>query len=153
MTIYADSSFLVSSRFKGDVFHQKAVDYYETRETDFWLWSPWHRVEVANALRQLTRNDAPERALTMAEARALIKRLEDDVRCEYLNHVEADWRDVLRCANEISIANAFNVPCRAADLLHVAYAVELSAELFVSFDDDQLAIAQAAGLKTENPAL
>jgi hypothetical protein len=34
----------------------------------------------------------------------------------------------------------------------VAYAKELAAELFVSFDDDQVALARAAGLKAENPA-
>jgi predicted nucleic acid-binding protein len=41
---------------------------------------------------------------------------------------------------------------RAADLLHVAYAKELAAETFVSFDDDQLALARASGLKTAKPA-
>jgi predicted nucleic acid-binding protein len=42
--------------------------------------------------------------------------------------------------------------CRSADLLHVAYAKELSAALFVGFDDDQLALARAAGLKTLKPS-
>jgi hypothetical protein len=41
--------------------------------------------------------------------------------------------------------------CRAADLLHVAYASELGAELLVSFDDAQLALAEAAGLITARP--
>jgi predicted nucleic acid-binding protein len=41
--------------------------------------------------------------------------------------------------------------CRAPDLLHVAYAKELAAEVFVSFDDDQLALAEATGLKTFLP--
>ena len=44
------------------------------------------------------------------------------------------------------------MPCRSADLLHVAYAKELSAELFVGFDDDQLALARAAGLKMIKPS-
>jgi hypothetical protein len=43
-------------------------------------------------------------------------------------------------------------PGLAPDLLHVAYAAELAAKLFVSFDEDQLALAEAAGLKAENPA-
>lgn len=66
--------------------------------------------------------------------------------------MEADWRDVLRTANEISLTQAFTLPCRSADLLHVAYAKELSAELFVGFDDDQLALAKSAGFKTFRPA-
>jgi len=34
----------------------------------------------------------------------------------------------------------------------VAYAKELSAERFVGFDDGQLALAEAAGLKTLKPS-
>jgi hypothetical protein len=38
-------------------------------------------------------------------------------------------------------------------LLHVAYAVELAAEAFVSFDNEQLQLARAAGLGAINPGL
>jgi hypothetical protein len=62
-------------------------------------------------------------------------------------HLEADWRDVLRTANEVSIDCGFEQPCPAADLLHVAYAKELAAEWFVSFDEEQMTLAEAAGLK------
>jgi hypothetical protein len=48
--------------------------------------------------------------------------------------------------------DTFSLACRSADLLHVAYAKELSAALFVGFDDDQLALARAAGLKTLRPS-
>jgi len=66
--------------------------------------------------------------------------------------MEADWRDVLRTAQEISIAHGFDLACRSADLLHVAYAKELSAQLFIGFDNDQLALARAAGLRTTRPS-
>jgi len=36
-------------------------------------------------------------------------------------------------------------------VLHVAYAKELAAQTFVSFDDDQLALTQAAELRTVKP--
>ena len=66
--------------------------------------------------------------------------------------MEADWRDVLRTANEISLVQACTIPCFAADLLHVAYAVELAAELFVTFDETQAGLAEAAGLRSRNLA-
>ena len=50
----------------------------------------------------------------------MIRRFETDVRLGYFTHLEADWRDVLRTANEGSIACGFEQPCPAADLLHVA---------------------------------
>jgi len=150
--IYADTSFLVALRIRRDTFHEAALAFYETWQGEVWFWSPWHRVEVFNAVRQLTRHPEARRRLRLAEAKAAIHRLEIDVRLGYFTHLEADWRDVLRTANEISIAAAFNLPCPTADLLHVAYAKELAAEVFVSFDDDQLALATSSGLKGRRPA-
>ncbi len=102
-------------------------------------------------IRQLTLHPAAKRTLSEAEAKALIHRLESDVRCGYFLHLEADWRDVLRTASELSVANAFVRACPGTDLLHVAYAVELASEAFVSFDDDQLELARAAGLRAIGP--
>src|SRR5207249_5034451 len=102
--------------------HTEAVEFYESRQDEIWLWCPWQRVEVFNTIRQLTRHPDPKRRLRLAEAKALIHRLEDDVRAGYFTHVEIDWRDLLRGANEISRTHAFERACLAADLLHVAYA-------------------------------
>lgn len=152
MNLYADSSFVVAARVPHDVFHRQALAFYDGREEETWLWSPWHRIEVFNTIRQLSRQEGARRGFTEAEAKALIYRLDADVRLGYFSHIEADWRDVLRTAGEISAANAFTRACPATDLLHVAYAVELAADVFVSFDHDQLALAAAAGLKIINPA-
>lgn len=149
--IYADTAFFIAARVRRDTFYEVASEFYESAQDETWQWSPWHRVEVFNTIRQLVRHPETKRRLLMAEASALIHRLESDVRLDYLTHFEADWRDVLRTANEISIAHGFKLACRAPDLLHVAYAKELSAETFVSFDNDQLALAAAAGLKAVKP--
>src|SRR5206468_451808 len=135
-----------ASRVPHDTFYRAASSWFETHQDEIWLWSPWHRIEVFNTLRQLTRNPDAQRAFSAAEAKAMIYRLEADVRCGYFLHLEADWRDVLRAASEISVGNAFDRACTATDLLHVAYAVELASELFVSFDDDQLGLARSTGL-------
>jgi len=150
--IYADSSFLVALKVRRHTFHNEALVFYESRQDEPWLWSPWHRVEVFNTIRQLTQHPETRRRLLVSEARMLIHGLEADVRAGYLTHVEADWRDVLGTANELSIAHSFTLPCLAPDLLHVAYAVELGAQEFLSLDDDQLVLARAAGLKADNPA-
>jgi predicted nucleic acid-binding protein len=149
--IYADTSFLVALRVRHDTFHEAALACYERKQEEVWLWSPWHRIEVFNSVRQLVLHRQAKRRLNIAEARALIHRLESDVRLGYFTHVEADWRDVFRTANETSISHGFELACRAADVLHVAYAKELAAETFVSFDDDQLTLAQASALKVMRP--
>jgi hypothetical protein len=152
MNLYADSSFIVASRVRHDTFHRAALQFYKGHEADSWFWSPWHRVEVLNTIRQLTRHPDRKRCLAESEAKSLIHRIEADVRLGYFFHMEADWRDVLRTASEISAENAFARSCPGTDLLHVAYAVEFAADLFVGFDDEQLLLAAAAGLKVINPA-
>jgi predicted nucleic acid-binding protein len=149
--IYADTAFFIAARVRRDTFYEVASAFYEAEQDEVWLWCPWHRVEVFNTIRQLVRHPETKRRLLLGEAKALIHRLENDVRTGYLTHLEADWRDVLRTANEMSIAHGFNLACRAPDLLHVAYAKELAAVTFVSFDEDQLALAEATGLKTLKP--
>ena len=54
MNYYADTSFLVAVRAPHDHFHRAALDLYEDRQDEIWIWSPWHRVEVFNTIRQLT---------------------------------------------------------------------------------------------------
>lgn len=150
--IYADTSFIVASKVRRDNYFEAALNFYETHAEEVWLWSPWHRVEVFNSIRQLTCHPEAKRRLREPEARALIHRIETDVRVGYFTHVEADWRDVLRSASELSVAHGFNLAVRAADLLHLAYARELAASLFVTFDLNQLALAEAAGMRAKNPA-
>ena len=58
---------------------------------------------------------------------------------------------MLRTAYEISAEHAFELSCRSADLLHVAYAKELAADSFISFDDEQIELANAAGLSAFRP--
>ena len=87
--------------------------------------------------------------LRQADARRIIHRLETDLRVG--QHIEADWRNVLLTACEISGTHGFSVACRSADLLHVAYAQVLGVDLFVSFDDDQVALAGAAGIEALRP--
>ena len=112
MTIYPDTTFYVALRFFDDTHHEAATDCFEQHGEDLFLWSPWHRVEVCNTLRQFARGAQP--VVRQADARRIIHRLETDVRVGYFQHIEADWRNVLRRAYEISARTAFPWP---ADLL------------------------------------
>ena len=76
MTLYPDSSFIVAARIPHDTFHHEALRFYRRRAEDVWLWSPWHRVEVFNTIRQLTRHPDARRVLNQSEAKAIIHRLE-----------------------------------------------------------------------------
>jgi predicted nucleic acid-binding protein len=140
--IYADTSFFVSLRIDDE--NSAAAEAFMDAHADAeFIWSPINRIELFNTIRQA----AFRGQMSEADARHAIHLLERDVSAGYFLHQEADWRDVMKSANNISDKFAFATPCRAADLLHIAYAVQLSADRFISFDRDQVVLAKKAGLK------
>lgn len=81
------------------------------------------------------------------QSKTQIKQIDMDLRDEsLLVHTPVDWVAVLRAAEKLGGANTENIGCRSGDLLHVAAAVELNIELFLTFDERQKKMAKAAGL-------
>ena len=72
--------------------------------------------------------------------------LEQEVRTGYWLHVEFDWTDAVRTAGELRAAHSLAMVVRAMDLFHVAIALEVAADALLSFDAEQIALAEAAGL-------
>lgn len=84
--------------------------------------------------------------MTVQNASQIIRSLENDVRIGYWPHVEFSWTGAVRRANEISIQFSPTLSVRGMDLFHVAIALELEADLLLTFDTDQAALAQAVGI-------
>ena len=72
--------------------------------------------------------------------------LEQEVRVGYWPHVEFAWTEAVRTACELSAEHSLKMLIRSMDLFHVAIAIEVAADGFLSFDEDQNALAEAAGL-------
>jgi predicted nucleic acid-binding protein len=84
--------------------------------------------------------------LANGESRQVIRLLEQEVRLGYWPHVEFDWTDAVRTAGELRAENSLKMVIRSMDLFHVAIAVEVGADALLSFDTDQMALGEAAGL-------
>jgi predicted nucleic acid-binding protein len=52
----------------------------------------------------------------------------------------------VRTAGEIRAEHSLKLAVRSMDLFHVAIAIEVGAEALLSFDKEQIALAEAAGL-------
>ena len=109
-------------------------------------WTPWQRVEVLNGFCQAERAGL----LAKGESRQIIRLLEQEVRLGYWPHVEFDWTAAVRTAGELRAEHSLKRVVRAMDLFHVAIAIEVAAEALLSFDDDQIALAEAVGLAVLN---
>lgn len=139
--IYADSSFIVSF-FAADA-NSEAARRCIRRYSQSIPFNPLHRLETRNAIRLAARrgkmdSDACKTALMDVEAG-----LRDGV----LVHMPVNWTDALRRAEALSARHTETLGCRSADILHVAFALESGARIFLSFDAVQRQLARAEGLK------
>ena len=142
MTVYADTSWWLAYKCRSDTHHAAALRLFDRESEAKLVWTPWQRVEVFNAFRQAERAGLVARG----EARQLIRLLEQEVRLGYWTHVEFDWREAVRTACELSAEHGLKLTVRAMDLFHVAVAIEVAADGFLTFDLDQSHLAESAGL-------
>ena len=82
------------------------------------------------------------------EGEAMLRDLRADLASGVLAVVPVDWTEVHNLAEILSAKHTESGGHRFADLLHVATALQLGAEQFLTFDDNQCKIARAEGMKT-----
>jgi predicted nucleic acid-binding protein len=146
MRIYADTSWWLGYKCRRDTHHATAISLFDRHPQAEVLWTPWQRVEAFNSFCQAERAGL----LGRGESRQVIRLLEQEVRLGYWPHVEFDWTDAVRTAGELRAEHSLKMVVRSMDLFHVAIAIEIGAEVLLSFDTDQLRLAEAAGLTTLN---
>ena len=142
-TAYPDSSFVVSLICR-DTHSDEATSYME-RAAQALLFTPLHRIEARNAVR----NAAGRGEITAQEQRAAFRQIDDDLRDGLLVHTPVGWTDAFRRADELSEKHAATGGQRTIDLLHVAIALESGAKTFLSFDQRQRKLAKVVGLKVK----
>lgn len=141
MKAYLDSSALV----KLYVTEAKSLVVSEYAQTlaEPLPFSHLHDLELRNGLRLKTfRKEASSQSVA-----ASLKLLDQDLAAGILIRPELNWFDVFRSAEELSGEHSRKIGCRSLDLLHVACALLLESEEFVTFDHRQATLAKRAGLK------
>lgn len=142
MRAYADSSFLVALYLQRE--SSPAAAAFMQSHGRALPFTPWHRLEVRNAIRLAVFQGL----IDSGQARTQLKQMDTDLREETLIvHAPVDWVAVLRRAEQLGAAHNEMTGCRSSDLFHIAAAVEMEAELFLTCDARQKKMAQAAGLK------
>jgi predicted nucleic acid-binding protein len=111
------------------------------------LFTPLHRLEMRTTVRQCAYGGL----IRQTEARQILRHIGEDLADGTLIHQPLDWTESLRQAEMVAERLAWTMPCRSLDLWHVAIALEIQAGIFVTFDKDQFAVAQAAGLRSMIP--
>ena len=150
MKAYADTSFLVRLAIHEQGSEEAMAEF---RRLDFprLVFLPLHALEVANSIRQRAFH---QRQTAGGTARTAIRRERDSAlgRIErwlgrgWLLDAVADTDAAFARARVLSESHTEQLGCRGFDLLHVAFALELKAELFLTADRIQGELARAEGL-------
>ncbi len=146
MKHFADTSFLYSV-YREQIHSPKADAIMEGRIGPLPV-STLLLFEFRNSIRFQQKLFAQDRkkGFSKNETATMLRDLQSDLRSNALEVVAVDWPDVHRIAEELSAKHTSNRGNRFADILHVATALHLGAEGFLSFDENQRALADAEGM-------
>ncbi len=105
-------------------------------------FSPLNRHEVRNAVHlALFRQE-----IDLAKRIAALSQIEADIRDGILAPIFVSWSDVYQQAEKLADLHSAIFGCRGIDILHIATAVTLGANEFLTFDRRQRQLAEAADL-------
>lgn len=139
MTIYADTSFLVSLYVPDR--HSAEAQRRLAARPPVWF-TALHRAEFTHAVYQ----HVFQRKMSSAEAQRVLRDMEED-------RATGVWREAdlpemaLERSADLARKHGARLGVRTLDSLHVASALELKAERFWTFDERQSKLAEAEGLK------
>lgn len=150
MRVYADTSFLVKLLTQ-EPGTAAAVAVYRHLGRPPVFFLPLHGLEVANAIRQRAFH---QRRTTASSERFSIKRERDTslallnkyISCGAFVETSLNMDATIDRARGLSDKHTERLGCRGFDLLHVALALVLECEAFLTADRIQGALARAEGL-------
>ncbi|HXP61622.1 MAG TPA: hypothetical protein VN829_14085 [Dongiaceae bacterium] len=151
MRAYADSSFILRL-VTGETDSPVAIAEYRRLGSPKLFFLPLHALEVRNAILQRAFHQrrsisSGERRQVARERDAALARLEHLLARRALLDVTLDMEAAITLAANLSSAHTERLGARAIDLLHVAGALTLESELFLTTDERQARLANAEGLK------
>src|SRR3989442_1019114 len=151
MRAYADSPFILRL-VTGEADSPQTIAEYRRLGSPKLFFVPLHALEVRNAILQRAfhqrRSIASRQRQHVARERdAALARLEHLVARRALLDVALDMDAAITRAANLSTAHTERLGARAIDLLHVAGALTLESELFLTTDSRQAQLAKAEGLK------
>lgn len=151
MSVYADTSYLLRLLIEepGSI---GAIALYRSMGRPKLIYSTLHRLEVANALRHTAfhqRRTLPssQRGSIRRELDACLKALSKYIARHAFVEVSPDLDAGIDSACQLSEKHTERLGCRGFDVLHVALALQLKCEAFLTCDRIQGALAHAEGLR------
>ena len=139
---YADTSFLVAM-FVNEPRSEDAIERLTALEAN--LYVGWFSAfELRNTIRALRFREV----LRDEEATAVLESFEAWRSDGRLAPAQVSTARLAAWAESLSHTTTPQIGARGMDLLHIAFAIELSAQVFLTYDQRQARVARRAGLQT-----
>ena len=140
MTVYADSSFLVSV-YLMDKHSPDAAKILE-RLVEPLPFTVLSRYETRNAIHLAVFRKETDRI----KHQAALRQIEMDIEAGRLLPITVDWADIYRQAEILADKHTQKLGTRSLDMLHIAIALTLGTTQFLTFDSRQGRLAKEVGL-------
>ena len=142
--VYVDTSVIVKLYIK-EKYSRNASKWLKENDEAIPLTS-FHELEFINALHlKLFRTEIARETTDL-----IISRFEAHEKKGIYYRPPIDWSAVFIHAIDLSRKHSASIGSRALDIFHVALALSIDADRFLTLDDRQTRLAALAGLKTEN---
>lgn len=142
MVVCTDTSFLFSL-YGSDAHSTRALGWIKARRTPLML-SVLNEYELANSLRFAEFR----KAIAAGEAALFWTQFEADRASGRLVVQTCNLADVIDEAKRLSATHTLAGGHRTFDIIHIAAALRMAADTFLTFDTNQRKLAKAEGLKT-----
>ena len=142
--VYVDTSVIVKLYIKEE-YSQDTSNWLKENNEAIPLTS-FHELELINAihLKQFRTE------ITLDESRLIMSRFEEHEKSGVYYRPQLDWSAIFIHAIDLSERHSAGIGSRSLDILHVASALSINADRFLTLDDRQTSLAALAGLKIEN---
>ena len=141
--VYVDTSVIVKLYIKEE-YSQESSNWLKENNEAIPLTS-FHELELINAI-HLKQFRAE---ITSDETRLLLSRFEEHEKSGIYYRPQLDWSDIFINAIDLSKKHSASIGSRSLDILHVASALSINADRFLTLDDRQTRLAALTGLKME----
>ena len=142
--VYVDTSVIVKLYIK-EKYSRDSSNWLRENNEALPLTS-FHELEFINAIR-LKQFRAE---ITLDEARLIMSRFEEHEKNGIYYRPQLDWSAIFIHAIDLSTKHSASIGSRSLDILHIASALSINADRFLTLDDRQTGLATLVGLKIEN---
>jgi len=142
--VYVDTSVIVKLYIKEE-YSRDASNWLKENDEALPLTS-FHELELINAI-HLKQFRAE---ITSNETRLILSRFEEHEKNGIYYRPQLDWSAIFIHAIDLSKKHSASIGSRSLDILHVASALSISTDRFLTLDDRQTRLAELTGLKMES---